>query len=72
VKARAELMKKQGEAATAQTKAAEAELGDLNLLSQRVSALEALRGEVAGLRSAVERANSNVAELTPSTRPRSA
>jgi hypothetical protein len=69
VKARAELLKKQGEKEAAQAATAKAELTEINLMSQRVSALEALRGEVAGLRAAVESTNSNVAELTPTTRP---
>ena len=69
VKARAELLKKQAEKEAAQAAAAKAELTEINLMSQRVSSLEALRSEVAGLRAAVESTNSNVAELTPTTRP---
>jgi hypothetical protein len=69
VKARSELLKKQAEREVAVAAAAKAELEEMKLLGERVAALESLRGEVAGLRAAVESTNLNVAQLTPATRP---
>jgi hypothetical protein len=69
VAARTELVRRQAETEAAKGAAVKAELTEFNLLSQRVSAVEALRGEVADLRSAIESTHANVAEITPATRP---
>jgi hypothetical protein len=69
VQARAELLKKQAENQAAQAAVAQAEIKGVELLARRVAALEALRGEVADLRGAIESTHANVAELTPPTRP---